>query len=227
MWISLRSYCCKLVSPALLLLISLDEILTIFFCNIQNVVPESRGYFADLSTNTWCCFPYILKGHCWISDDAGLRVRCTVGISRSKSFQLCHLWSDRALSMPLIQTKRAVGWYFLSLVIVWYVMRVPSERSMSDTTILGCCAIIRQSLIRSSISAGVSCFSGFCGVTNHQTTSSSSPFIADKLMCTCPSCGGLNEPPKRPMRIFFQRLESSKCGLVNIFNVLRSLSWNV
>ena len=43
-------------------------------------------------------------------------------------------------------------------------------------------------------------FSGFCGDTSHQTSSSSSRLSASRLICRCPPCAGLNEPPSRPMR---------------------------
>ncbi len=43
-------------------------------------------------------------------------------------------------------------------------------------------------------------FSGFPGVTSHQRRSSLSFFIANKLTALCASCGGLNDPPNKPMR---------------------------
>src|SRR5262245_58620102 len=43
-------------------------------------------------------------------------------------------------------------------------------------------------------------FSGFCGLTSHHTCARPRRFLASMLMCRCPSCAGLNEPPKRPMR---------------------------
>ena len=43
-------------------------------------------------------------------------------------------------------------------------------------------------------------FSGFCGDTSHQTSSSPSRASASRLICRCPPCAGLNEPPSSPMR---------------------------
>src|SRR5256885_7977321 len=44
-------------------------------------------------------------------------------------------------------------------------------------------------------------FSGLPGVSSHQTRSSFSRLIANRLMARCAACGGLNEPPSRPMRM--------------------------
>ena len=41
-------------------------------------------------------------------------------------------------------------------------------------------------------------FSGFCGLTIHQTASSPSFCKACRLICRCPACAGLNDPPKSP-----------------------------
>src|SRR6185312_10003193 len=42
-------------------------------------------------------------------------------------------------------------------------------------------------------------FSGFCGDTSHQTSSSFRRFSAIRLIWRCPAWAGLNEPPSRPM----------------------------
>ena len=42
--------------------------------------------------------------------------------------------------------------------------------------------------------------SGLPGVTSHQTRSNFSRLSAVRATSRCPSCGGLNEPPKRPIR---------------------------
>src|SRR6186713_1022716 len=44
-------------------------------------------------------------------------------------------------------------------------------------------------------------FSGLPGVSNHHTRSSFRRLIANRLMARCAACGGLNEPPSRPMRM--------------------------
>src|SRR5690242_17833419 len=43
--------------------------------------------------------------------------------------------------------------------------------------------------------------SGLPGVSSHQTRSSLRRLIANRLMARCAACGGLNEPPSRPMRM--------------------------
>src|SRR3954468_2867675 len=43
--------------------------------------------------------------------------------------------------------------------------------------------------------------SGLPGVTSHQTRSSFNRLIANRLMARCAACGGLNEPPSRPIRM--------------------------
>ncbi len=44
-------------------------------------------------------------------------------------------------------------------------------------------------------------FSGLPGVSSHQTRSSFNRLSANRLMARCAACGGLNEPPSRPMRM--------------------------
>src|SRR6201996_2310874 len=43
-------------------------------------------------------------------------------------------------------------------------------------------------------------FSGFCGLTSHQTSSSPRRLSATRLISRCPSCAGLKDPPNRPTR---------------------------
>jgi len=43
--------------------------------------------------------------------------------------------------------------------------------------------------------------SGLPGVSSHQTRSSCSRLIANRLMARCAACGGLKEPPSRPIRM--------------------------
>src|SRR6478672_12628259 len=66
----------------------------------------------------------------------------------------------------------------------------------------GSSAIFRAASARSArpCRAPVS-FSGLPGVSSHQTRSSFSRLIANRLMARCAACGGLNEPPSRPMRM--------------------------
>src|SRR4029077_17462023 len=66
----------------------------------------------------------------------------------------------------------------------------------------GSSAIFRAASARSArpCRAPVS-FSGLPGVSSHQTRSSLSRLIANRLMARCAACGGLNEPPSRPMRM--------------------------
>src|SRR3981189_2702261 len=66
----------------------------------------------------------------------------------------------------------------------------------------GSSAILRAASVRSErpCRAPVS-FSGLPGVSSHQTRSSFKRLIANRLMARCAACGGLNEPPSRPMRM--------------------------
>src|SRR6266480_6751440 len=43
--------------------------------------------------------------------------------------------------------------------------------------------------------------SGLPGVSSHQTRSSLKRLSAKRLIARCAACGGLNEPPSRPMRM--------------------------
>ena len=60
--------------------------------------------------------------------------------------------------------------------------------------------IARAARSRRERSAGASGFSGLPGLTSHQTRSSPKAFSAQRVMCTCPACGGSKEPPSSPMR---------------------------
>lgn len=51
---------------------------------------------------------------------------------------------------------------------------------------------------RSAIGAGCRAFNGLAGVTSHHTRSSRIRFNASRVMYTCPSCAGSNDPPRRP-----------------------------
>src|SRR3954467_7399107 len=66
----------------------------------------------------------------------------------------------------------------------------------------GSSAIFRAASVRSerSCSPPLS-FSGLPGVSSHQTRSSLSRLSANRLMARCAACGGLKEPPSRPMRM--------------------------
>src|SRR6478735_8147265 len=66
----------------------------------------------------------------------------------------------------------------------------------------GSSATSRAALARSErpCSRSVS-FSGFPGVSSHQTRSSFKRFSANRLIARCAACGGLNEPPSRPTRM--------------------------
>src|SRR5436190_15454539 len=66
----------------------------------------------------------------------------------------------------------------------------------------GSSATLRAASVRSvrPCRAPVS-FNGLPGVSSHQTRSSLSRLIANRLMARWAACGGLNEPPSRPMRI--------------------------
>src|ERR1700737_666359 len=70
------------------------------------------------------------------------------------------------------------------------------------TSMRGSLAIARGASTRSSSSCSAPLsFSGFPGVTSHHTRSSFRRLIANRLMSRCATCGGLNEPPSRPMRM--------------------------
>src|SRR5579872_4422366 len=62
-------------------------------------------------------------------------------------------------------------------------------------------------------------FRGFCGETSHQTKSSRRRFIASMLTCRCPSCAGLNEPPRRPMRRVALGIRDAALGYSSCVNI--------
>src|SRR5438045_2810452 len=66
----------------------------------------------------------------------------------------------------------------------------------------GASATVRAASVRSArpCRAPVS-FNGLPGVSSHQTRSSFSRLIANRLMARWAICGGLNEPPSKPMRM--------------------------
>ena len=72
---------------------------------------------------------------------------------------------------------------------------------MSVTSTRGRDMIARAAAIRRSRSAGASGFSGLPGLTSHQTRSSPNALSAHFVTCTCPACGGSNDPPNSPTRI--------------------------
>src|SRR5438105_6441024 len=70
------------------------------------------------------------------------------------------------------------------------------------TSMRGSLAIWRAACARSSSSCRAPLsLSGFPGVTSHHTRSSFSRLIANRLMARWAICGGLKEPPSRPMRM--------------------------
>src|SRR5882672_8401883 len=87
-------------------------------------------------------------------------------------------------------------------MIVSTVYLTPMTASRQLMSMRGSSATSRAALARSEIpcSRPVS-FSGLPGVSNHQTRSSFRRFSANRLMARCAACGGLNEPPSRPMRM--------------------------
>src|SRR4051794_28476320 len=74
--------------------------------------------------------------------------------------------------------------------------------SRQEISIRGSSAIFRAASARSERSCRVPVsFSGLPGVSSHQTRSSFRRLIANRLMARWAACGGLNEPPSRPMRM--------------------------
>src|SRR5436190_16679842 len=70
------------------------------------------------------------------------------------------------------------------------------------TSMRGSPAIARAAAARSvSACRPLWSLSGLPGVSSHQTRSSLRRFSANRLMARCAACGGLNEPPSRPMRM--------------------------
>src|SRR5947208_1120047 len=82
------------------------------------------------------------------------------------------------------------------------VYLVPMTASRQLMSMRGSSATSRAALARSErpCRRPVS-FSGLPGVSSHQTRSSFRRFSANWLMARCAACGGLNEPPSRPMRM--------------------------
>src|SRR4029079_5027527 len=82
------------------------------------------------------------------------------------------------------------------------VYRVPMTASRQLISMRGSSATSRAALARSErpCSRSVS-FSGLPGVSSHQTRSSFRRLRANRLIARCAACGGLNEPPSRPMRM--------------------------
>src|SRR5436309_9782874 len=87
-------------------------------------------------------------------------------------------------------------------MIVSTVYLTPMTASRQLTSMRGSSAISDAALARSArpCSRPVS-LSGLPGVSNHQTRSSFRRLRANRLMARCAACGGLNEPPSRPMRM--------------------------
>src|SRR6266850_7057245 len=87
-------------------------------------------------------------------------------------------------------------------MIVSKVYLVPMTASRQLMSMRGSSATTRAAFARSEspCSRPVS-FSGLPGVSSHQTRSSFRRLIANRLMARCAACGGLNEPPSRPMRM--------------------------
>src|SRR6266404_6890932 len=87
-------------------------------------------------------------------------------------------------------------------MIVSTVYLVPMTASRQLMSMRGSSATSRAARARSErpCSRPVS-FSGLPGVSSHQTRSSFNRFSANWLMARCAACGGLNEPPSRPMRM--------------------------
>src|SRR5436190_10938642 len=87
-------------------------------------------------------------------------------------------------------------------MIVSTVYLVPMTASRQLTSMRGSSATFRAASARSArpCSRPLS-FRGLPGVSSHQTRSSFRRLIANRLMARCAACGGLNEPPSRPMRM--------------------------
>src|SRR3954463_11282126 len=102
----------------------------------------------------------------------------------------------------MIQTKCTPETRRRKWMIVSTVYLVPMTASRQLTSMRGSSATFRAASARSarSCSRPLS-FSGLPGVSNHQTRSSLRRLIANRLMARCAACGGLNEPPSRPIRM--------------------------
>src|SRR5215216_506032 len=102
----------------------------------------------------------------------------------------------------MIQTKCTPETRRRKWMIVSTVYLVPMTASRQLISMRGSSATSDAALARSEIpcSRPVS-FSGLPGVSSHQTRSSFRRLSANRLMARCAACGGLNEPPSRPMRM--------------------------
>src|SRR5438093_5731131 len=102
----------------------------------------------------------------------------------------------------MIQTKCTPETRRRKCVIVSTVYRVPRPASRQLTSMRGSSATSSAASARSArpCSRPLS-LSGLPGVSSHQTRSSFRRLIANRLMARCAACGGLNEPPSRPMRM--------------------------
>src|SRR3984885_11501751 len=102
----------------------------------------------------------------------------------------------------MIQTKRKPEARRRRYLTVSKVYRVPMTDSRQLTSMRGSLATSCAASTRSSRSCKApSSLSGLPGVTSHHTRSSFNRLIANRLMARCATCGGLKEPPSRPMRM--------------------------
>src|SRR5256884_2096518 len=116
--------------------------------------------------------------------------------------QLCQRWNCARLSARMIQTKCTPETRRRKWMIVSTVYLVPMTASRQLTSMRGSSATSSAASARSArpCSRPLS-LSGLPGVSNHQTRSSFNRLIANRLIARCAACGGLNEPPSRPMRM--------------------------
>ncbi len=130
------------------------------------------------------------------------RSKTAIGTARKMSCQRFQCGSWARLSPPISQTNRVCGKRRRSAFSVSAVYVEPSSASMplarmrrsAEATASACCS---RSANGAMPARG---FSGFCGDTSHHTSSRSSRRNAKRLICRCPPCAGLNDPPRRPMR---------------------------
>src|SRR6476660_7153437 len=102
----------------------------------------------------------------------------------------------------MIQTKCTPETRRRKWMIVSTVYLVPMTASRQLTSMRGSSATFRAASARSEIPCSWPlALSGVPGVSSHQTRSSFRRLIANRLMARCAACGGLNEPPSRPMRM--------------------------
>src|SRR6478735_181840 len=102
----------------------------------------------------------------------------------------------------MIQTKCTPETRRRKWMIVSTVYLVPMTASRQLTSMRGSSATFRAASARSEIPCSWPLsLSGLPGVSSHQTRSSFRRLIANRLMARCAACGGLNEPPSRPMRM--------------------------